>query len=187
MTIRSIASVLAFGLLAAIPSYTLAQPTEKVAAPHVQIANPIKILSCNPSKGNTVYGAGYSPAYYPPGVGPYWGWPSVYGPGYMYYAAAPVQTNPSLGIDYKNNTNVVMKDIEFGLVAKGTLVAEVRDSGTFSPDIEIKHSFGLNPNVFPLGTGLPQCVPLKITFADGTKWKNPHLPALKASIYGRPH
>ena len=29
-------------------------------------------------------------------------------------------------------------------------------------------------------------MPLKITFEDGTKWKNPHLPALRKNIYGKP-
>ena len=70
----------------------------------------------------------------------------------------------------------VMTDIEFGLVANGRLVAEVRDVGTFSPGAEIKHQFGLNPNVFPLQTALSRCVPLRIIFADGTTWKNGHLP-----------
>ena len=53
------------------------------------------------------------------------------------------------------------------------MVAEVRDVGTFSPGAEIKHQFGLSPNVFPLGTSIVECVPLKITFVDGSKWKNP--------------
>jgi len=46
--------------------------------------------------------------------------------------------------------------------------------------------FGLSPNVFPLGTGLARCIPLHIRFADGTTWKNPHLPALQRSIYRHP-
>lgn len=164
-------------LVGAFPNLALAQP-----APHVKIAHPIRVSTCNPQR-NTYMARGYVPAYYPVGVGPYWGWPSVYGPSYYQY---PVANNPTLGIDYVNETSVVMKDIEFGLVANGQLVAEVRDVGTFSPGVEIKHEFGLNRNVFPLQTGLPQCIPLKITFADGAKWRNPHLPALRRSIYARP-
>ncbi len=79
-----------------------------------------------------------------------------------------------------------MTEIEFGLVANGRLVAEVRDVGTFSPGAEIKHKFGLNPNVFPLQTSFAKCVPLHIKFADGTKWRNPNLPALQRSIYAHP-
>jgi hypothetical protein len=148
------------------------------------MAHPINVNTCNPQRNNSVATgyAGYAPAYYPGGIGPYWGWPSVYG--YRYYQY-PVAGNPTLGIDYVNATSTVMKDIEFGLIANGHLVAEVRDVGTFSPGIEIKHEFGLNRNVFPLRTGLPKCVPLKITFADGTKWKNPHLPALQRAIYAQ--
>ena len=156
------------------------------AVPLTQVAHPLHVTTCNPQQGQVFYGASYAPAYYPYGVGPYWGWPSVYGP--MYYSY-PVQGSPTLAIDYSNATNVTMKEIEFGLIANKTLVAEVRDVGTFSPGAEIKHEFGLSDNVFPLSTSIVQCLPLKITFADGTKWKNPHLPAIRDhSMYGgHPH
>ncbi len=150
----------------------------------VHTPHPIKVNKCNPQRG-TYTQTGFVPAYYPMGVGPYWGWPSVYGYGYRYYQS-PVAGNPTLAIDYVNATETVMKDVEFGLVVRGTLVAEVRDVGTFSPGAEIKHEFGISRNVFPIQTSFPECVPLKITFADGSKWKNPHLPALHRSIYGHP-
>jgi hypothetical protein len=148
-------------------------------------AHPIKVNACNPERNIRYNYAGYTPAFYPYGYGygRYWGWPSVYGPTYYQY---PVQGEPTLGIDYVNVTSSVMKDIEFGLVVRGSLVAEVRDVGTFSPGAEIKHKFGVSPNIFPIQTSYAQCVPLKITFEDGTKWKNPHLPALHRSIYGHP-
>ena len=152
-------------------------------APHRTIAKPLNVTGCNPQHG-TYMATGFTPAYYPVGA-PYWGWPAVYGPAYTYYQY-PVQGNATLGIDYSNNTDIVMKKIEFGLVAKGNLVAEVQDVGTFSPGAEIKHEFGISRNVFPLGTGLAQCVPLKITFADGTHWTNPHLPALRRNLYRHP-
>jgi hypothetical protein len=172
---RFSAGVAAFCLAAAYPALAPAYS-------HTSTSHPIKVNGCNPSRNNYM-AAGYTAGYYPVGIGPYWGWPSVYGPSYYQY---PVQGNPTLGIDYMNATNVVMKTIEFGLVVRGELVAEVRDVGTFSPGAEIKHEFGLNRNVFPLQTSFAECVPLKITYADGTKWKNPHLPALKRSIYGKP-
>ena len=169
--------VLALFLVACAPAFA----TMMAGPNHLTTPHPIKVSTCNPQR-NTYMGGGFVPAYYG-GVGPYWGWPSVYG---MNYYSYPVQGNPTLSIDYKNATNVVMKDIEFGLIAHGQLVAEVRDVGTFSPGAEIKHEFGLNSNVFPLGTSLVECVPLKITYEDGSKWKNPHLPALRRSIYGHP-
>ncbi len=180
--------VAALCIVAALPLTTSAQSTPvpmmmtKPHAPQVAIAHPIKVSTCNPQR-NTYAASGYVPAYYPYGVGPYWGWPSVYGPMYYQY---PVNGHPTLAIDYVNVTTEVMKQIEFGLVVRGALVAEVRDVGTFSPGAEIKHQFGLSPNVFPIQTSFAQCVPLKITFANGTKWKNPHLPALRSSIYGKP-
>ncbi|HTV92348.1 MAG TPA: hypothetical protein VMG98_06495 [Verrucomicrobiae bacterium] len=138
---------------------------------------PIHVSACNPQLNAAPI---YGPAFYPANP---WYWRDVYG--YRYYQPPIANATASLGIDYTNTTNAVMKQIEFGLVANGRLVAEVRDVGTFSPGAEIKHSFGLSPNVFPLQTGLPHCVPLRIEFADGTEWKNPHLPALRRSMY--PH
>ena len=79
-----------------------------------------------------------------------------------------------------------MKEIEFGLIVRGSLVAEVKDVGTFSPGAEIKHKFGVSKNIFPIQTSYAKCVPLHILFVDGTKWKNPHLPAYRASMYGAP-
>ncbi len=139
--------------------------------------HPIKVNSCNPQLNTNAY-PGYVAGYYPR-LGPY-GWYDVYGVRYV----QPVMSGSAhLGIDYVNATQKVMSSIEFGLLARGSLVAEVRDVGTFSPGAEIKHEFGISTNVFPLGTGLPVCVPLRITFADGTKWRNPHLPAIQRSIY----
>jgi hypothetical protein len=186
--VRLASRLLAFSLAAGLPAVAFAQSAPApatvaatMAHPHVTTPHPIKVATCNPQR-NTYVSTGYVPAYYPGGR--YWGWPSVYGYNYYQY---PVQGSPTLNIDYHNATSVVMKDIEFGLIARGQLVAEVRDVGTFSPGAEIKHEFGISSNVFPLGTSIVQCVPLKITFVDGTKWKNPHLPALHKSIYGKPN
>ncbi|HEY1429789.1 MAG TPA: hypothetical protein VGF18_09460 [Candidatus Tumulicola sp.] len=168
------------GFIIGAAALALAFAPGPTLALQAHITHPIRVTTCNPQR-NTYMSGGYVPAYYP--GGPYWGWPSVYGYNYYQY---PVQKDPTLSIDYSNSTNVVMTDIEFGLVANGRLVAEVRDVGTFSPGAEIKHQFGLNPNVFPLQTSFAKCVPLHIKFADGTKWKNPNLPALQRSIYAHP-
>lgn len=177
-------------LMAALPALTTAQ-NARVAmssqAAHVTTPHPVQVNACNPQRNVSYNYAGYTPGFYPYGYGyggRYWGWPSVYGPTYYQY---PVQNDPTLGIDYVNVTNVVMRQIEFGLIVRGDLVAEVKDVGTFSPGAEIKHKFGLNPNVFPIQTSFAKCVPLKIMFADGSHWKNPHLPHYKETMYGRPH
>ena len=142
--------------------------------------SPIKVQRCDPMLKNTAYPVGYVPGYYPYG-GPYF-WTDIYG---YRYTQAQVSRNAFLAIDYVNRSAVPIRSIEFGLVTNGRLVAEVRDVGTFSPGAEIKHEFGLNPNVFPIQTGLPRCVALRVLFQDGTRWKNPRLPALERSIYTR--
>jgi hypothetical protein len=183
--VRFSLSAAAFCVAAAVPAFAV--PAAQVAmstAAHITTEHPIHVSACNPERNVSYNYAGYTPGFYPGyAYGGYWGWPSVYGP--MYYQA-PVENNPSLGIDYTNVTNVTMKQIEFGLIVKGILVAEVKDVGTFSPGAEIKHKFGLSPNVFPLQTSFAKCVPLKITFTDGSHWKNPHLPKYRASMYGHP-
>jgi hypothetical protein len=165
--------MLAFGVFAILQGSAIAQSSA-----------PVKVNKCLPiGPKTTVHYSGYTPAYYP--SGPYY-WRDPYGRRYYQYPAVSANThttNPTLDIDYVNVTHDPIAQIDFGLVAKGILVAEVRDVGTFSPGAEIKHNFGLNPNVFPLGTGLAQCVPLRATYKNGTTWENPHLPSPNTSIY----
>ena len=142
--------------------------------------SPIKVNRCDPMLNVTTYPVGFVPGYYPYGA-PYF-WTDIYG---YRYAQARVSRNAFLAIDYFNRSAVPISSIEFGLVANGRLVAEVRDVGTFSPGAEIKHEFGLSPNVFPIQTALAKCVPLRVTFQDGTRWKNPRLPSLARSIYSQ--
>lgn len=82
----------------------------------------------------------------------------------------------TLEIDYKNMASQAAKEIDFGLVARKSLVAQVKDSGTFSPNILIQHEFDIPHSVFPLGTALPQCAILKVVYADGSVWTNPNPP-----------
>jgi hypothetical protein len=143
----------------------------------------IHVKTCEPTRNVTttapMYGPGFGPGYY--GRGFYWDDPY----GYPYYQRpVAVSESAQLKIDYVNVTHTVMETIDFGLIANGRLIAEVRDVGTFSPGAEIKHVFGVSPNIFPLATALPQCVPLRITYKDQATWVNPHLPALQQALYG---
>jgi hypothetical protein len=140
------------------------------------------ISRCDPQSGAAMAApmySGFTPGFYPGGA---YYWNDAYG--VRYQQAALAGAKGALYLDYTNISPKVMKTIEFGLIANGRLVAEVRDVGTFSPHAEIKHSFGLSPNVFPLQTGLPRCLPLRIAYADGTHWVSPRLPAMQHKIYG---
>ena len=142
----------------------------------------IAIKRCEPSQSVTTTPIGFAPGFYPGGR---YFWDDPFG--YPYYQRPlAVNQSGSLSIDYVNVTPVVMRTIEFGLVANGKLVAEVRDVGTFSPGIEIKHQFGLDPNVFPLRTALAQCVPLRVTYSDHATWVNPRLQGLRRAILAPP-
>jgi hypothetical protein len=165
-------------------SAVLAASTPVASQTHAPAsASPVQVKKCEPRQGRTtVSSAGYTPGYYP---GSRYTWRDPYGHRYYQYPVTSTAhtTTPTLNIDYVNTGPKPLKEVEFGLVAKGHLVAEVRDVGTFSQGAEIKHSFGLSPNVFPLGTGLAQCVPLRATYEDGTTWTNPRLPQANSSIY----
>jgi len=135
---------------------------------------PIHVNRCHAQKLAVVL-PGFDPAYYP--AGPYY-WNDVYGHRFI---QPPVLDNPTLSIDFVNSTKKVARVVEFGLVARGHLIAEFRDAGTFSPGAGIKHTFGLHPSAYPLGTW--HCVPLLAEFMDRTKWINPHLPSFGPSLY----
>jgi len=163
-----------------------AQPAAAPPAAPAEEAPParalISVTACNRALNLSQMGGGYVGFAPGPWGGAYFG--DVYGA--RFYQPPITTTNPQLAIDYTNVSTKTMTTIEFGLLANRILVAEVRDVGKFSPHAEIKHRFGLSPNVFPLRTGLPQCVPLRITFADGTKWRNPALPHENDKIYTHP-
>ncbi len=145
----------------------------------------IRVSTCRASLNvSTFYGGGWMSGYYPRyGYPYYWPWPSVYG--FTYYEPPITSSNPELGIDFTNVSDRVMREVEFGLVGNGNLLAEVKDVGKFSPGAEIKHRFGLSNSIFPLPTSVTECVPLRITFMDGTQWESPHLPRLKHP-FGKP-
>ena len=163
-----------FSAIALLGALTLPLLTSAAA---MSPTHPVNVTTCDPAINHPAPRP-FVPGYYPPGS---YYWQDVYG--YRYHQP-PYERTASLAIDYTNQSKKPMKQIEFGLVANGRLVAEVRDVGTFSPGVEIQHVFGLNPNVFPLRTGLAKCVPLKIEFVDGSKWRNPRLPALRRELYG---
>ena len=145
----------------------------------------VRVSTCRATLNvRSFYGGGWTSGYYPPyGYRHYWPWPSVYG--WIYDEPPITSTNPELGIDYINVSDREMREIEFGLVAHGYLIAEVKDVGKFSPGAEIKHRFGLNDSIFPLPTSVTECVPLRITYMDGSTWTSPHLPMLKHPL-GKP-
>jgi hypothetical protein len=148
------------------------------AVPHASAL--IHVSACNPALNLSQTGGwgGWAPGWRGGPWGDPWG---------ATFVQPPVTTTmPQLGIDYTNISHKTMSEIEFGLVANGVLLAEVRDVGTFTPNSKIQHRFGISANVFPIRTGLPQCPPLRITFADGTKWRNPLLPPKNQHIYVHP-
>jgi hypothetical protein len=164
------------------PAQTSAPPAQNV--PHA--SQIITVNGCHASLNLSQTGGWYGgyPAYHPayyPRYGPYY-WPDVYAA--SYYQPPVTTAHPQLGIDYVNITPKTMTEIEFGLIVNNTLIAEVRDAGTFSKGAEIKHKFGISESIFPIH-GIQHCVPLHVTFEDGTKWRNPLLPPKNQHMYIR--
>jgi hypothetical protein len=148
-----------------------------VAPSIAQHTSPIRVLGCHPEAANERY-PGYVSATYPMEA-PYH-WQDAYG---FRYVEPPIAGNPTLSIAYMNTSDTTAHTVEFGLVARGRLIAEVRDVGEFSPNTEIKHTFGLKKDAYPADTEDPECVTLRVVFTNGTRWENPHLPKMQQSIY----
>lgn len=81
-----------------------------------------------------------------------------------------------LGITYRNEAKVEATEVDFGLVARGSLIAVTRDVGRFSPGVVIDHEFVVSREIFPIGTEFPECAVLQVKYADGTQWRNPTPP-----------
>jgi hypothetical protein len=81
-----------------------------------------------------------------------------------------------LQVTYRNQAGVAASEVDFGLVARGSLVAVAKDVGTFSPGVRIDHEFVISREVFPLGTEFPYCAVLRVRYSDGSVWTNPNPP-----------
>lgn len=146
----------------------------------VVAGSPVTVNRCDPIQGTVRRPPGFVRGFYP--AGRRYVWRDVYGSRFRQWPFPVSTTAPTLNIEYTNVTGDPIHTIEFGLVARGSLIYQVRDVGYFSQGAAIRHSFGLNPNVFPIGTGLAQCVPLRVTWHNGKTWTNPHLPRLERSL-----
>jgi hypothetical protein len=80
-------------------------------------------------------------------------------------------------VDFVNASSASIDTIEFGLVADGKLLAVVRDRGSFAPNARIMHAYGIADSAVPPAGSTPECVPLRVRYADGTTWMNPSMPA----------
>ncbi|HEV3153843.1 MAG TPA: hypothetical protein VGZ02_08580 [Candidatus Baltobacteraceae bacterium] len=101
-------------------------------------------------------------------------WIDPYG---IYHGAEPFPyTEGFLEVGYTNNASKPAKEVDFGLVSRGSLIAYAKDVGTFSPGVAIDHEFSVDPEIFPIGTALPYCAVLRVVYTDGTQWQNPTPP-----------
>lgn len=82
-----------------------------------------------------------------------------------------------LGVAYTNDAPKAATEVDFGLVSRGSLIAIVKDVGSFSTSAKIDHEFSVDPEIFPIGTAFPYCAVMRVKYADGTEWRNPSPPS----------
>lgn len=87
-------------------------------------------------------------------------------------------TTASISIDFTNVGTQPATAVDFGLVVSTVLVAEMRDTGTFTPGAHVSHTLGISAAALPVRKA--RCVPLRVTWADGTSWKSAELHKLNA-------
>ena len=78
----------------------------------------------------------------------------------------------SVKIEFTNNSASPATNVVFALESDGVVIGEVEDAGTFASGVKISHTFfddELSEN--------QQVAVEKATFADGTVWNNPDVPA----------
>jgi hypothetical protein len=83
-----------------------------------------------------------------------------------------------LAIAYTNWSKNAVRTVKFGLVVGDYLLGEVLDKETASAGVEVKHALALDADIAPISTKV-ECVPLQVTFVDGTHWTNPRMRGLK--------
>jgi len=101
-------------------------------------------------------------------------WIDPYG---EYHGAAPFPyTEGFLEVAYTNDASKTAKEVDFGLVSRGALIALAKDVGSFASGVRIDHEFSVDPEIFPIGTALPYCAVMRVKYDDGTEWVNPAPP-----------
>ena len=85
-------------------------------------------------------------------------------------------TDGFLAVGYANQATIAATEVDFGLVARGSLAATAKDVGTFSTGVTIRHEFVVSPEIFPLRTSFLACIVLRVKYADGSVWHNPEPP-----------
>ena len=160
-----LASMVAVMLVAATPLRAIAA---QFSGP-----NPIRIDKCVPESGAASSTPHYVPGYYP--AGPDYSWRDVYKR--RVYQPPAADSKPALLVAFVNTSPVAIANIEFGLVSRGTLIAQVRDVGSFLPGVESKRRYGVAGKA-PAIDGIPRCIALHVKWKNGTVWTNPNLPAL---------
>ena len=101
-------------------------------------------------------------------------WIDPYG---IYHSALQFPyTEGFLAITYTNEATKTVKEVDFGLVSRGSLIAVAKDVGTFTTGAKIDHEFSLDPEVFPIGTAFPYCAIMRVQYTDGSVWENSNLP-----------
>lgn len=136
--------------------------TPGLAQPLQTPGSKITVLTCNPHR--------HGPADAHPWVDPYGRWHPV--PGDF------PNDEGFLAIDYQNNAKLPAKEVDFGLVARHSLIAVANDVGSFSPGVKISHEFVISREVFPIGTTFPYCAVLRVKYSDGSEWRNPNPPPM---------
>lgn len=81
-----------------------------------------------------------------------------------------------LTIDYRNEASRTAIEVDFGLVARQSLIAVAKDVGRFSSGVTIRHEFVISGEAFPIGTQFPYCAVLRVKYSDGSEWRNPNPP-----------
>ncbi|HTU80905.1 MAG TPA: hypothetical protein VMF61_02185 [Candidatus Acidoferrales bacterium] len=138
----------------------LAVSNANVTAQRQTPGSQIVVLGCGAHR--------HAPAEYHPWIDPY---------GYWHYGAAYFPYwDGFLDVSYKNEAGNIATEVDWGLVARGSLVAVAKDVGRFSPGVTIDHEFVVSREVFPTGTEFPYCAVLRVRYADGTSWENPSPP-----------
>jgi hypothetical protein len=172
---------LATVLVFSIPAICQANPSPSAAPTAAQV----KVSRCDAQfnygqgGGPASSYVGYSDGYYPDT--PYY-WDDPFG---LAYYQPPASSPSRLFIDFTNVSPKPMKAVVFGLVVVDILIAEVRDQGTFTPGAEIKRRYGIHPPATPQVK--PQCIALKIEYADGTSWALKPMPTAENGMYVKHH
>jgi hypothetical protein len=89
-------------------------------------------------------------------------------------------------VDFENLSDKTANQIVFDVAVNGVHIGQLIDNGSFAPKIEVKHPVDAARQMSFKANDAMSCLPIRVTFLDGTVWSNGQAAIMATTILEQP-